>query len=62
MTRLKKFLQYQNIPRIQQQYWWQDALEFFEQKGSSSSANELAKVISQAQTDSLDCRRNQPKL
>ena len=40
----------------------QDALEFLEQKGNSKTANELAKVISQAQADSLECRQNQPKL
>ena len=40
----------------------QDALEFLEQKGNSKTANELAKVISQAQADSLECRQNQAKL
>ena len=40
----------------------QDALEFLEQKGNSKTANELAKVISQAPADSLGCRQNPPKL
>ena len=57
MTRSKKFLQYQRFPRIEQ-----DALEFLEQKGNSKTANKLAKAISQAQADSLECRQNQPKL
>ena len=38
----------------------EDALEFLEQKGNKKMANELAKVISQA--DSLECWQNQPKL
>ena len=36
----------------------QDALEFFEQKVNSKTANELARAICQAQADSLECRRN----
>ena len=52
MTRSKKFLQYKNFPRIRAAISArQDALEFFEQKGNSKTANELARVICQAQAD-----------